>query len=143
MSRHHDAVILLVAAIVAIVVAGCQTTGSDPSPLRDTELASQLLAQAREYVERRELDQAAELLEQARAADPFDGRVRNNIGVIALQQGDLTLAAASFDATTRLLPGDPRPLINLGHALRDPVDSPMPPRPSSARWSLTPQVPRR
>lgn len=101
---------IAVSAVLLLVACG----GRDPEPLdlaRDIPAAETLLAQAAEQDD----DPAyrTELLTAALAADPWNGAAHNNLGVLALEAGDLDAALRHLTEARRLLPGHADPRFNL------------------------------
>lgn len=96
----------------AAVLSGCALGPKRPAA-PNPQLAMKL---HREATQVRDDDpaRARELLMSAVNADPFFGPSHNNLGTIYLEEGQRQLAFAEFETARRLMPGDPRPHVNLG-----------------------------
>ncbi len=112
--------------VILMLLCGCagsirhtSTTyeGLPLDPVRDSERAGELNAQALRLIEKDELDQAADTLKNALAADVTFGPAHNNLGWVYFHQSKLYRAAWEFQYAAKLMPNNPEPHNNLGLVL--------------------------
>ncbi len=118
---------LLLSLIIASgALAGCQSQSIEPEtnyetvtaePGRDTETARRLNSEALALMDQDRLDQAAELLKTALAADVFFGPAHNNLGTVYFRQEKYYLAAWEFQYASKVMPKRAQPRYNLGMVL--------------------------
>lgn len=116
--------LLMLIALSAAVVVGCETTPKrDPGagyetvpdePNRNTDLARQLQQQALLHIDAGELSAAEDLLKKSLKADVTFGPAHNNLGTVYFRQGKLYLAAWEFEYAAKLMPYVAEPRYNLG-----------------------------
>ena len=107
----------------AAVVAGCGAPRATAGPYGAGEAVVRDEARAAELVEEATAAMPADparaegLLREALAADLFQAKAHNNLGVLLLEKGDLYGAAHEFEWARKLLPGHPEPRVNLALTL--------------------------
>lgn len=120
----------LLAGVMAVLMAGCGTTGPMPGDLRDRVTASDESPEARRarvrfelaaaYFGRGQLTTALDEVKLAIAADPTLGPAFNLRGLIYSSLGDGALAEASFQRAIQINARDGDAMHNLGwHYCRD------------------------
>lgn len=107
---------LLPLCCLFLLLAACGDAGGTRSTTRDVRAAA---AAYRRGVALMPSDPAGAAVQfrAAIAADAYHGQAHNNLGVILLEQGQLSDAAAEFDVARKLLPGQPEPRVNLAITL--------------------------
>lgn len=88
-----------------VCISGCAGGVSDTPRLQDSTLAGKHRDAARELIDTSP-DDARRLLEAAIAADPFDARAYNNLGVLLFRQGEYRQALERFVTARRLDPSN-------------------------------------
>ena len=108
-------------AAFMILVLGCSSSPSSRThrvlqtvPIADTEAAQDRNRSAIKAMRRGDAEAAEELLLEALGADRDYGPAHNNLGTLYLEQGQLYLAAKSFERAAQLMPHHPEPRNNLG-----------------------------
>jgi Flp pilus assembly protein TadD len=118
-------VCILIASLgFAFVGTGCERRHPGPyssstakdAIVRDSAAAQKLFTKAAECQESDPLD-AEDLLRQALDADLYHGMAHNNLGVLLLNRGEIYAAVQEFEWARKLLPGHPKPRVNLAIAL--------------------------
>lgn len=109
--------------LAILVLLGCSTSRPGSGPYapqrefaRDPLEARRLTDRALDVIAT-DPDRAEQLLREALAADLYDGRAHNNLGVLYLNRGMLYEASGEFEWARKLMPGHPDPRLNLGLAL--------------------------
>ncbi|XHC25631.1 MAG: tetratricopeptide repeat protein [Phycisphaerales bacterium] len=113
---------ILTALIVAATAGGCGSTATSArtSPAQgfiDAEASQELLSEARAQFEAGNLLEAERTLELAAEANPFDGRLHYNLGVLALRQGRFDSAAKRFERASELMPQAVEPQLGIASTL--------------------------
>lgn len=109
--------------LVAIfsAVAGCASptigAGVGQRPLVDAEAANQYLLEAKAAFASGDLLQTERNLALALKADPFDGRLHYNLGVLALRRGEYEAALSGFERAKQLLPQAVEPHLGIAATL--------------------------
>lgn len=114
--------VILTALIVAATAGGCSSTATSArtSPAQgfiDAEASQELLSEARAQFEAGNLLETERTLELAAEANPFDGRLHYNLGVLALQQGRFDSAAKRFERASGLMPQAVEPQLGIASTL--------------------------
>jgi len=114
--------VILTALIVAATAGGCGSTATSArtSPSQgfiDAEASQELLSEARAQFEAGNLTGAERTLELAAEANPFDGRLHYNLGVLALQQGQFDSAVQRFARAAELMPQAVEPQLGIASTL--------------------------
>lgn len=114
--------LILTALTVAAVAGGCRSTATHArtSPAQgfiDAEASQELLSEARAQFEAGNLTEAERTLELAAGANPFDGRLHYNLGVLALRQGRFDSAAQRFARAAELMPQTVGPQLGIASTL--------------------------
>lgn len=114
--------VFLTALTVAATAGGCGSTatGAKTSPAQsfiDAEASRQLLSEARAQFEAGNLIEAERTLELAAEANPFDGRLHYNLGVLALREGRFDNAAKRFERASELMPQAVEPQLGIASTL--------------------------
>jgi Flp pilus assembly protein TadD len=114
--------VIVTAMIVAAAAGGCRSTATHAktSPAQgfiDAEASQELLSEARAQFEAGNLTEAERTLELAAEANPFDGRLHYNLGVLALRQGRFDSAAKRFERAGELMPQAVGPQLGIASTL--------------------------
>ncbi len=114
--------LILTALTAAVTTGGCGSTTthaktSSPRGFIDAEASQELLAEARAQFEAGNLVGAERTLELAAEANPFDGRLHYNLGVLALRQGRFDSAAQRFARAAELMPQAVGPQLGIASTL--------------------------
>lgn len=100
---------------LALLLAGCQTVPNRDAPgLRDPRQALALNEQALQQIAAEQLDDAAEALRAALAADPYCGPAHCNLGIVLLRQGQFYEAGWQLRYACQLMPKASQPRASLG-----------------------------
>lgn len=109
---------LALAGLLASPLACASRKGPPSSPIPDRRVqlarAQDLAMQAQQAYEKGDLDKAVLLSREAVAAARDYGQAWNNLGLFLMERNELYDAREAFAIASDLLPGDPRPLCNLG-----------------------------
>ena len=113
---------LVIALTTAAFGSGCGSTTPDAGTLSsrgivDVDTSERLLTQAREHFEAGDVDRAEQSLELALDANPYDGRLHYNLGVLALRQGRFETAAKRFERAAELMPQAVGPQLGIASTL--------------------------
>lgn len=111
-----------IATTAAFLGTGCESTPRseampDSPALIDVEASERLIAQARGQFEAGDIGQASQTLDLAVAANPYDGRLHYNLGVLALRQGNFDTAATRFERAAELMPQSAGPQLGIASTL--------------------------
>lgn len=110
----------LLATIIS-AAAGCMspTTGAQGGQqlFVDAEAANQYLLEAKAAFASGDLLQTERNLALALKADPFDGRLHYNLGVLALRRGEYEAALSGFERAKQLLPQAVEPHLGIAATL--------------------------
>ncbi len=105
--------------LLMLGLAGCQAA-MDRNPRAESLGEAMRLAEAGDRLRRDgKLDDAADQYRRALAIKPDLAAAWNNLGVVLLKQGNRYDANQAFMRADELLPGDPRPLQNIGDSYAD------------------------
>ncbi|MFI4854369.1 MAG: tetratricopeptide repeat protein [Phycisphaerales bacterium JB065] len=109
------------AVCCAISASGCAAGNagqrSGEKPFVDADKAASLLAEARAEFDAGSADDAEQSLLLAVDANPFDGRLHYNLGVLALRRGAYETAVSRFERATELMPQAVEPQLGIASTL--------------------------
>ncbi|XHC26521.1 MAG: tetratricopeptide repeat protein [Phycisphaerales bacterium] len=110
---------VLVAIISTATGCASPTTGAPGGqrPFVDAETASAYLLEAEAAFASGDLLQTERNLALALEADPFDGRLHYNLGVLALRRGEYDAALSGFERAMQLLPQAVEPQLGIAATL--------------------------
>lgn len=113
---------LTLVVVTAAAMGGCGSTStkartSSDQRFVDAEASQRLLSEARGHFEAGKVQDAERTLELATKANPFDGRLHYNLGVLALQQGRFDSAAKRFERASELMPQAIEPQLGIASTL--------------------------
>ncbi|MCR9218530.1 MAG: tetratricopeptide repeat protein [bacterium] len=113
---------ILTALTVAATGGGCGSTATNANTSQsqgfiDAKASQQLLSEARARFESGNLIETERTLELAAEANPFDGRLHYNLGVLALRQGRFDSAAKRFERASGLMPQAVEPQLGIASTL--------------------------
>lgn len=109
--------------MVISCASGCAIFSSNHATLTgeitpgDSRKAMKLNAKGVERVEASDLDSAAQLFQEAIAADPSFGPAHNNLGLVHFENRNLYAAATQFETASQIMPDKADPFGNLALAL--------------------------
>jgi len=118
-------------------------TSVAPVAAPETVKVADIRARAREAVARNGLEEAQELLERAVALAPTEAESWNDLGVVRVRRGQLTLGIEAFERAISLQPANAEAHRNLAVALDRSGESAAAARHYRAFLTLSPQHPDR
>ena len=121
-SRSYAIIFLSgLAASCVLVASGCASgnagQSSSEKPYVDADKSARLLAEARAEFDAGSHGDAEQSLLLAVGANPFDGRLHYNLGVLALRRGAYESAVSRFERAADLMPQAVEPQLGIASIL--------------------------
>ncbi len=120
--RHYATIFVAgFTASCLLITSGCAADSASQSsgdkPFVDADKAATLLAEARAEFDAGSPAEAEQSLLLAVDANPFDGRLHYNLGVLALRRGSYEAAVSRFKRAAELMPQAVEPQLGIASVL--------------------------
>lgn len=119
--RLYTIVFITGLTLCALLLSGCAAgkagLSTSEKPFVDADRAASLLAEARAEFDSGAESEVEKTLLQAVEANPYDGRLHYNLGVLALRRGAYETAVSRFETAAEMMPQAVEPQLGIASIL--------------------------